>query len=49
MFGGDEEIFVHETVCVDGEKQLIDPGKEKGCRKCNPLQMGPLGFNGASA
>jgi hypothetical protein len=37
MFGGDEEIFVHEAMCVDDEKQFIDPGQEKGGRKCNPL------------
>jgi hypothetical protein len=39
MRGGDEEIFVHEAMCVEAgdEEQFIDPGQEKGGRKCNPL------------
>jgi hypothetical protein len=50
MRGGDEEIFVHEAMCVEkAHEQFVDPGQEKGGCKCNPLQMGPVGFNGASA
>jgi hypothetical protein len=40
MRGCDEEIFVHEAMCVEkarDKKQFIDPGQEKGGCARNPL------------